>query len=240
MSFFITVQKREKGDAEEVRFQGLVPGVVYGIEREPVSISVKAQELKKLHGEAGESSLIDLTVEGEKEPAKALIQDLQYDVVKGTITHVDFRQIQMNVEMNATIILHFVGESVAVKEQGGTLAEASDVVNVKCLPKDLVGSIEVDISALKTFEDSIHVKDLKLPEGIIFTDNPDSLIVKVTPPLTEEQFKAMEEKEVTSVEDVEVEGEKKEGEEGEEVAEGEKKDGKKNKIDDKKDGGKKE
>jgi len=221
MSFSIIVQKRERGEAGQLRAQGFVPGVVYGPERKPVSISVKLSELEKLYNAAGESSLIDLSVEGEKESAKALIQDLQRDVVKGAITHVDFRQIQMGVEMHVSIPLNFVGESMAVKEQGGTLVEVIDIVNVKCLPKNLVGSVEVDLGVLKTFEDSIHVKDIILPEGIVATDNPDNLVVKVTPPLTEDQLKAMEEQQTVSVEDIQVEGEKKDGEA---EAEGEKKD----------------
>ena len=190
MTYSITVQKREKNNADEVRAQGQVPGVVYGPDREPVSILVDARELEKLYAEAGDSNLVDFTVEGEKEPAKVLFQDIQYDVVKGNMVHVDFLQ---------------------VKALGGTLSKAIDTVSVRCLPKDLVGSIEVDLSTLETFEDAIHVKDLKLPEGIVAADNPTNMIAKVTPPLSEDQLKAMEEAEAPTVADVEVEGDKKDG-----------------------------
>ncbi|PLX26742.1 50S ribosomal protein L25 [Candidatus Parcubacteria bacterium] len=176
-----------------------------------MSISVSARELEKLYAEAGDSNLVDFVVEGDKEPVKVLFQDIQYDVVKGNMTHVDFLQIQMGVEMETTIALEFVGEPAAVKALGGTLAKNIDTVSVRCLPKNLVGSIEVDLSTLETFEDAIHVKDLKLPEGIVATDNPTNMIAKVTPPLSEEQLKAMEESEAPTVEDVEVEGDKKDG-----------------------------
>ena len=186
-----------------------------------------------MYREAGESNLIDFTLDGESEVVKVLAQDVQYDVVKGNIIHIDFLQIRMGVEMTATISINFVGESLAVKGLGGTLSTPHDTVNIKCLPKDLVGSIDVDISILKTFEDSIHVKDLPLPAGIVATDKEGTLIAKVTAPLTEAQLEAMEETASADVAAVEVDGEKKEGEE-DSTEEGEKKDG------DKKEGEKKE
>jgi len=215
MTFSITVAKRKEGNAQEVRGQGLVPGVVYGPDRESVAISVDALILEKLYNEAGESSLIDFNLEGE-ESVKVLVQAVQYDAVKGNIIHVDFRQIRMGVEMNASIDLIFVGESQAVKE-GGTLSTAYESLNVRCLPKDLVTNIEVDLSVLATFDDAIHIADLKLPEGVIATDDENTLVAKVTPPLTEDQLKAMEEADTSSIDDVEVEGKKKE--DGEEAGE---------------------
>lgn len=220
MTFALSVSKREKNNADSVRAQGLVPGVVYGPDREPAPISVDYVTFNRLYNEAGESQLIDLAIEGEKEPVKVLIQDVQYDPIKTRITHVDFRQIRMGVEMHAAIELEFMGEAPAVKELGGTLVKTLDTVNVKCLPRDLVGSVQVDLSVLKTFDEAIHIKDLILPTGITVTDNPDTMIAKVAPPLTEDELKAMEEEGPKSVEDVEVEKKGKKEEEGAEGAEG--------------------
>ncbi|MBD3311094.1 MAG: 50S ribosomal protein L25 [Candidatus Magasanikbacteria bacterium] len=220
MNYSLKVDKREPKNSGELREQGKIPAILYGPEREeaqPVSLDYNVFE--KLYDEAGESSLIDLTVEGEKEPVKVLIQDIQYDPVKNDIIHVDFRQIKMGEEMYTTIELEFVNESPAVKELGGTLVKGNDYLNVKCLPKDLVSEIKVDLAVLETFDDTITIADLSIPEGITVTDNPDALIAKVSAPLTEEQLKAMEE-ETASVEDVEVEEKGKEGEETEEGEEG--------------------
>jgi len=214
MIFNFTAKKRE-GKAEDVRAEDLLPGVLYGPEIEPVSLEVDYNTFAKLHKQAGESSLIDFTLEGGKEAVKVLIQDIQYDPVKGKMIHFDLRQIEMGKEMTATIVLSFVGESMAVKEQGGTLMETVKTVNVRCLPKDLVSEIEVDLSVLNTFDDMINIGDLKLPAGIVVTDDPETMIAKVNAPLTEEQIKAMEEAEAPSVEDVEVEGEGEEDKEGE-------------------------
>jgi len=224
MTISLTAKKRE-GQAEELRAEGLIPGVLYGPEIEPVSISLEYNVFEKLYKEAGEATLIDFTVEGDKEPTKVLIQDMQIDPVKRTITHVDLRQIKMGVEMSATVELNFVGDSMAVKEQGGTLVKTHDTVNVKCLPKDLVSHIDVDLSVLATFEDSINVKDLKLPAGMVVTDDAEGAIARVSAPLSEDQLKAMDEAEAPSIADVEVEGDKKDGSATDTEADGEKKEG---------------
>jgi len=215
MAYSITLKTR-KGNAEELRAEGNVPGVIYGPDREPISVYVPYNDLDKLYQEAGESTLVDVTVEGEQE-AKVLIQDVQYDPVKGRYIHVDFRQIDMNKPMYAATELKFIGESPAVKELGGTLVKPIEHLNIKCLPKDLVSEIEVDLSKLNNFEDVIHVKDLNLPAGITVEDNMDNVIAKVSAPLTDEQLKAMEESQTKSIDDVEgmkkEEDKEKEGEE---------------------------
>ncbi|MFH1947561.1 MAG: 50S ribosomal protein L25 [Candidatus Magasanikbacteria bacterium] len=207
MTFQFVAKKRE-GKPEVLRAEGKLPGVLYGPEIEPISLEVDRVAFEKMYDEAGESSLIDLTIEGSKdEPAKVLVQEVVYDSIKQIPVHFDFRQIKMGVEMTATLAISFIGESQAVKE-GGTLNTALDSLEIKCLPKDLIGEVEVDISALQTFEDSIHVKDIKLPEGIVVTDNKDALVIKVTPPLSDDQLKAMEES-TSEVSEPVVEGEKK-------------------------------
>lgn len=231
MAFTITVQKRTPKDTDAVRQNGLIPAIVYGPQIEPVSIALPYRVFASLYEEAGESSLIDCTIEGTVGSIKVLIQDVQYDPIKRTMTHADFRQINMNTSMHATIALEFVGQSVAVKELGGTLVTENDEIEVKCLPKDLVSHIDVDLSVLATFDDSIYVKDLSIPAGMTVLDDPEALVAKVTPPLTEEQIKAMEEAGTQgSVEDIEVAKDTKET--GEKV--GEEGGDEKKKIEDKK------
>jgi large subunit ribosomal protein L25 len=229
MTFNFTAKKRGEISPEDLRIDGKLPGVLYGPEIDPVSIEVDRLAFQKLYNEAGESSLINLTIEGEKdEPTIVLIQDVQYDSIKQIPTHFDLRQIKMGVEMTASIELNFVGEAPAVKEQGGTLVKNRDYVDIKCLPRDLVSEVEIDLSVLKTFDDSIYIKDLQLPAGITIDEEEETIIAKVTPPLTEEQLKAMEEEGQKGVESVEVET--KDGAvAGEEEGKDEKKENKENK-----------
>lgn len=228
MIFSFSATKRAKGEAEALRADRRLPGVLYGPGMEPVVLAVDYNGFLKLYNEAGESSLVDLSIDGG-EPIKVLIQDLQQDPVKGAITHVDFRQINMNKEMHATIELNFMGEAPAVKELSGTLVKTQDTLDIKCLPKDLVSHVDIDLTVLKTFTDVIHVRDLVLPPGITAEEDANQLIVKVAAPLTEEQLKAMEEEGKKGVEAVEVaEKEKKEeGAEGEAGKEEKKDEGKK-------------
>ena len=220
MSFSMTAETRALGSAAAIRVSGMLPAVVYGGDRaKSQAVTIRYVDFEKLYNEAGESSLIDLRVEGESEPVKVLIQDIQYDPVKGRMIHVDLRQIKMSEKMAVSVELTFAGEAPAVKELGGTLMKAHDYVNVTCLPKDLVSEIVVDLSVLKTFTDAIRVSDLPVPSGITVTDQPEMVLAKVTPPLTEDQLKAMEEAGPKSVEDIEVEKKGKKEEEGEAAAE---------------------
>lgn len=220
MTFTFTVLKRGKGEPSVLRETGVVPGVIYGSGTEPISVSAEYTKLAKLYDAAGESSLIDLTIEGEPTPFKALVQDLQYDPVSRKMIHFDMRRIDMNKEMEVMVELKFVGEAPAVKSLGGTLVKTVEGVNVHCLPKDLVSEITIDLGVLKTFDDIVRLKDLVVPAGIKFIDNPEMAIVKVQAPLTEEQIKAMEEEGKKGVEAVEKVEKKVEEEVAEEGAEG--------------------
>lgn len=215
MIFSFSVKKRGSEEAGDLRQQNQIPGILYAKGKESISVSADSRAFEKLYNEAGESSLIDLTIEGAKEVVKVLVKDIQIDPVKRTITHFDLYQIDMNSEMEVEINLNFVGVSPAVKSLGGTLVTTVETVEATCLPKDLVSEINVDLSVLNTFEDIIRLKDLVLPNGIKLEQNPEMVIAKVQAPLTEEQLKAMEEEGPKSVEEVEVEKKGKEEVEGE-------------------------
>lgn len=225
MTYSLTLKNRPAKKLAELRLAGLLPGVMYGPHREPMPVSVSLVEFSKLHTTAGESSLIDVTMEGATEPVKALIQDVQFDPVKGSLVHFDLLEINMNEEMTATVQLVFVGEAPAVKELGGTLMKPHGEVEVKCLPKDLVSQLEVDLSVLKSFEEAIFVGDLKLPGGLTVVDNKEQLVAKVTPPLSEDELKAMEAAPVATpaLEEIEVEKKGKKEEEDAEAAAADKK-----------------
>ena len=212
MTFTITAQQRAAGKGAEERESGNIPGVVYGPEIEPQALTVPATTFQKLYDEAGSSNLIDLDLGGNS--ITVLIQDVQYNPVKQVIIHVDFRQIKMGEAMTATTELRFTGEAPAVKTLGGTLQTGVSSVEISCLPKDLIGHIDVDLSVLATFDDVIHVKDLQVPDTVTLTDNPETVVATVTPPLTEEQLKAMDEADAGSVDDIEVEEKGKKEEDG--------------------------
>jgi large subunit ribosomal protein L25 len=197
--------KRE-GDAPAIREQGNIPAVVYGPHIDAFSVSVPYLSFEKIYQTGGESRLIDLAVEGQDSVA-VLVKDMQIHPVSRKIMHVDFRNVTMGEKMDVTVELQFDGVAPAEKQLGGTLILSTRSLNVSCLPKDLVDHIAVDLSVLISFDQQIYIKDIQLPEGLTVLDAQDALVAKVTPPLTEEQLKAMEETEQEDVAAVAVEGE---------------------------------
>jgi large subunit ribosomal protein L25 len=222
MAFKMSAVKREiKG--EKVRKEGLLPAVIYGAGGETESLSLMYNEFVKLYNEAGESSLVDLDVDN-KDFGKILIHAVQYDPVSGRPTHVDLRRIDMNKSITASVELRFIGESAAIKEAGGTLVKNVEYVEIECLPKDLLNHIDVDLSVLKTFDDSVTVADLKIPSGVtIIEPSVETTVIKAVPAMTEEEIKAMEAESVAAVDVTKIESaapkKEKEGE-GEAVEEG--------------------
>lgn len=196
--------------------EGFIPGVYYGpgVENKKIKVDEKAFKAVLVH--ATRSTLIDFIVDG-KATGKVLIKEVQRDPLTTEPIHVDFYQVDMDKPIHAEMELIFTGESAAEKEMGGILVTNKDRLNIKCLPADLISKAEVDISPLKTFEDSIKVKDIEIPEKIEVMEGDDDIVALVSPPRTEEELKALEETPEEEAADVEVVGEK----EKEEAAEGE-------------------
>jgi len=186
------------------RREGRIPAVVYGrgIKSEPIWIN--DLDFRRLLRKSGESTMINLSIDGHND-RNVIIYELQKDPVKNRFLHVDFFQVRMDEEIETEVELVFVGESPAVKEQGGILIKNIDNITVKCLPADLPGEINVSISELKTFEDYIYVKDLKISPKVKIDLEPETVVALVSPPRSDEELQKLEEKveaDVTKVEGV--------------------------------------
>lgn len=200
---------------DQLRRQRRIPAVVYGHGVTSTTLQLEQSEFLRVFKQAGGTSLVDLVV-GQEKPVQVLIHAVQRHPTRQTVNHVDLYQVKMTEKIEAEIELELVGESPAVKEQGGILVRALDKLKVECLPGDLVASIPVDISALKTFEDRIHVKDLQLPKGLTPMIGGDEVVASVTPPRSEAELEALSGEVKEDVTAIEVEKKGKE-----EVAEGE-------------------
>ncbi len=216
----LTAESRTEKDglAKKVLLNGYIPAVIYGRGVKNVNLKIKKIDFERAFAIAGESNLIDLAINGN--PAvKVIVKDFQKDAVKGSITHIDFYQVDMKKKITINIPLDFVGTAKAVKELGGILVKNMDEIEVQCLPGDLVGKIEADMSKLDALNDIIRVSDLILPENISAVKDQSEVVASVVEPRKiEEKPKEAEEK------TDEKEGEKKEeGDKGEEKKDGEKK-----------------
>jgi large subunit ribosomal protein L25 len=179
---------KDKGDSSsELKKQGMVPAIVYGKGVENVKLKVKKHALEIAYLEAGESSLVDVEIDGQ-EIKKVIIKDIQRDFLKDHITHVDFYQVDMNKTIEVEVPFHFINESKAEKELGGILNRNLNTITVKCLPGDLVENIDIDLSVLNTFEDIIRVADVKVPSNFEILSAPDEVVVSVVE--KEEEFVA--------------------------------------------------
>lgn len=174
-----------KGVARKLRGEGLIPAIFYGHKSEPIALSLNPTELKKIiNSESGRNTLITLKFEGKKEKERvALLKDLQLTPLKRTYLHADLYEVLMDEKITARIPIHFVGKAIGVKE-GGIEQHSRREIDVRCLPGNLPDFIEADVTNL-AIGDSLHVKDLKLSEGIEVLDPAGDTIVAILAPAAE-------------------------------------------------------
>jgi len=200
-----------------LRKKGIIPAVVYGGKEGSEPIELNRKEFSKVFKTAGETTLIKLLV-GEK-AKNVLIHDIDHDSVTGEIRHVDFYEVKMDEKITAKVPLVFIGEALAVSDLGGILVKAMQELEIRALPADLPHQIEVDISQLKTFDDNILVKDIKLPKNVETVEHGETSVAVVAPPRTEEELEALAGTVEEKVEEVAVETEEKVKERAEEKEE---------------------
>ena len=210
----LKAEKREilGSKVHALRTAGMIPAELYGQGSENEHLTVNEKEFAKVFKEAGESTVITLVVDGKKIPA--LIYDVDIDPISDMVLHIDFYLVNMKEEIQTEVALEFVGESPAVKAEGGVLVKSMHEIEVRALPANLPHSIEVDLSKLVNIHDSIHVKDLQVASGVKLLAELDAVIATVVEQAVEEEVVAP-----IAVADVKVEGDekkKKESPEGEE------------------------
>jgi large subunit ribosomal protein L25 len=155
-----------KGASRRLRHAGLVPAIVYGGKSAPASIQLEHEKTwLASQNEWFYSSILDLEVDGKVE--SVLLRDLQRHPYKQRIMHIDFQRVDANQSLRTSVPLHFVNgeKSPAGKTAGVVIMHELTQVEVSCLPKDLPGNIEVDLSDLKP-GDTVHLSQVKLPAGV--------------------------------------------------------------------------
>lgn len=182
----LTAEPRNKSvKAKHLLLESLLPAEIYGAQQENLSVQMDYQDFRKAYIVAGENTVIDLTV-GEGAARKVLVQKVDFEPVSGKMRHVDFVNVNMNKPVHANIPLEFVGTAPAVKDLGGMLMTNINEIEVKCLPGDLVHSIEVDISGLEDFHTVIHVSDLKISDKLEVLVDMERTVATVSAPAEEE------------------------------------------------------
>jgi large subunit ribosomal protein L25 len=167
---------------KKIKSQGFVPAVIYSHHAAPVALKVSERDINTLLAHAvGEHFLVDLDLGAAEGSQMAIIQEVQHHPVTQQVLHVDFQGVSANEEIESSIPVEPVGESHGVKNFGGILEQLLRSLTIKSLPKDLPEIITVDVSALNVGE-SIHVRDIKLPEGVTAVDEAEITVFLVAEP----------------------------------------------------------
>lgn len=182
----LIAKKREldgSSNARRLRGEGSLPGVVYGGDKEPVSVMVDTHDLEQiLHHHASESVMIEIDLEGEGD-TRVLVKEIQHHPVTSDLVHVDMQRVVAGQTMNVDIQIELVGEAAGVKA-GGTLDHVMHSISVECLPKDIVEAIEVDVSDLEIGQ-NLHVSDLGIDDTFKVLVDSDAIVCGVSGPMAE-------------------------------------------------------
>lgn len=169
-----------------LRREGVLPAVVYGHGNDSEPIQIDAKGFDELRRHAGRNALVDLKVGGGR-ARPVLLHAVQEHPVTRRALHADFLIVRMTEEMTVDVSVAMVGESVAIEKMGGTLLHLRDTIQVRALPGDLPSALELDISSLSTFDATLHVSDLQVPDKVTILTDASEPLARVQAPRVEEE-----------------------------------------------------
>jgi large subunit ribosomal protein L25 len=207
-------------DARRMRRDDLIPAVVYGQGMDPISVSVARRDLRlALSGPAGMNTVLDLSVDGTVYPA--IVKELQRHPVRRTVQHIDFLQINLDVEIVVSVPVRLEGEAKAVLAENGLVDLTMNELEVRTTPGSIPDEIVIDVTDM-TMETTITIGDIPLPAGVVATHDDDASVVTVltmrTPILDAEDEAAEAAAEAAEGEEGAAEGDEAEGGEAAEAA----------------------
>jgi large subunit ribosomal protein L25 len=198
-----------KGANRKLRATGRVPAILYGKDHEPQLLSVNAREAERLFQQISvENTIIEIKLKGDSSKIQALVREVQVGAVRPNLVHIDFYKVQAGVKLEVDIPIELVGIPNGVRHDGGILEQVIHEVPVRCLPDQIPESIQIDVTALN-INDSLHISDLKVAEGIEILMDPERTLCVVQIPRVIEEVAPTTEAPVTEV----IGAEKAEGEE---------------------------
>ena len=183
----VTATPREgkftKNVARRVRVAGSIPAVVYGAKQPSVAVTVDPKQIRRiLHSESGHNTIFDLNIAGAAGAgslAKVMVVDWQNDPIKGNLIHIDMKRIAMDKAMRVEVPIQLLGIPVGVRTQGGILDQVLREIEIECLPADIPGHIDIDVSEL-AFGMVIRVADLPHDEKLKFITDEETTVAHIT------------------------------------------------------------
>jgi large subunit ribosomal protein L25 len=169
---------RGRNDAGRTRREGLVPVTIYGGEGGAVAAVAPLRELAAiLRSDAGHNAIFTIDVEGVG-ASEVMFHDRQIDPVRGRLVHADLKRLVVGQKIEVTVPLHLTGEPIGVREQEGHLEQVLREIDVRCDPRNIPDSIDLDVSNLSV-HDVLHVSDIPRDENIEILEPPDSVVCTV-------------------------------------------------------------
>jgi large subunit ribosomal protein L25 len=204
---------RGKNDARRARREGLVPITVYGGDGETVAAVAPLSELAAiLRSESGRNTIFTIDVEGIG-VSEVMFHDRQIDPVKGRLIHADLARLVKGQKIEVTVPLHLVGEPIGVKEKQGVLEQIIREIQIRCEPREIPDSLDVDVSNLDV-HDLLHVSDIRVADTVEILTDAEQVIATVG--IVKEEVEAAPAAEGEEPAEPEVIGKGKKEEEGEE------------------------
>jgi large subunit ribosomal protein L25 len=196
-SVSLTAYPREqvkRTGVKKTRAAGRVPAVIYGRQNPPRNLEIGSKEMRNLiHRSASANILVDLSIEGDGSTKHlAMVREIQHHPLTGNLIHVDLHEVTETEKVAVTVPVETVGEAIGVKANGGILEHVLFRLRVRALPKDLPERLVLDVSALEVGQ-SLHLEDVKPPEGVEILGDKKVVVISVAAPITEAQEAAEEE-----------------------------------------------
>ncbi len=185
--------------ARFLRREGITPANIYGRNLDSVALQLQSADLVHALVQAGRNAVLSVNVKGEKKPRPAVIRNVQRHPVTDRIVHVDFLQVDITRAITSEVPVILVGESPLPKTST-VISQTLASIQVSGLPMDIPSSVEADISVLVEVDQSIHVSDLVLPEGVEVLTDADQMVVRAAQGRISAADAAAEEAEGTAAE----------------------------------------
>ncbi len=212
--------RKEDEKISNVKNEGNIPAVVYGHSFENKALKLNKNDFVHILSQVKGCNIFKIVIDG-KEEVEVLVKDVQFDTIQDDPIHVDFLKVNKDRKVKVEVPFKFVGESGAVRKKGGMLSVSKESLKIQCLPEDLKSELEIDLSSLEDFTDSVRVNSLNLGDKYEIMAAPGDLIAKAERPRKVEVEEVVEKEETPEAKEGEG-GEAKEGEGGE-AKEGEEK-----------------
>jgi large subunit ribosomal protein L25 len=169
---------RGKNEARRMRVQGMIPGVVYGAFKDPVSIAVNPKFISQiLRSSTGHNTIFNLEITGG-ETTPVMVVDDQYDPVKSNLLHVDLKRIDLEKRIRVSVPVKVVGEAKGIKLQGGQMEIITRSVEIDVLPNDIPQSFTVDVSELMVGQ-SFRASQIPMPGSAHLLGQTEAVIAHV-------------------------------------------------------------